>query len=83
MEESKATIWRLLFYVSLVMVAFGLVLLAIPFLTTALDTKEGRVAFVQGQAGLKSVRAENVSMELSPFRYIIVTAKPILFHLPY
>src|SRR4030067_538538 len=36
MEESKATIWRILFYVSLVMVAFGLVLLAIPFLTTAL-----------------------------------------------
>jgi hypothetical protein len=76
MGQSKARIWRIGFYVSLVMVVGGLVLLAIPFLTTALDTKEGRVAFAQGQAGLKSVRAENVSLQCSPFKYYIVTVTP-------
>ena len=76
MGQSEAAIWRIGFYVSLAIVAVGLVSLAIPFLTTALDTKEGRVAFVQGQAGLTSVRAENVSMQSSPFRYYIATARP-------
>ncbi len=74
MGESRARIWRIGFYVSLVMVVVGLVLLAIPFFTTSLDTKEGRIAFAQGQAGLKSVRAENVSMQSSPFKYYIATA---------
>jgi hypothetical protein len=69
-------IWRIGFYVSLVVVAVGLVLLAIPFFTRRLDTNEGKVAFAQGQMGLKSVRIENVSMESSPFKYYIVTATP-------
>jgi hypothetical protein len=81
MGESNAEIWRKGLYVSLLVVAVGLILTATPFLTTALDTGEGRVAFAEGQAGIKSVRAENVSLESSPFKYYIVIAKP--YTLPY
>ncbi len=68
--------WRVAFYVCLVLLLVGLVLVAAPFLTTALDTQDQRVAFAQGQPGLKSVSAENVSIELSPFIYYVVTAVP-------
>ena len=76
MGEFRAAIWRIRFYASLAIVAVGLVLLAIPFFTTRLDTNEGRAAFVQGRLGLKSVRVENVSMQSSPFKYYIATATP-------
>jgi hypothetical protein len=74
--DSEAKVWSIGFYVCLVLLLVGLVLAATPILTTALDVEDQKVAFAQGQAGLKSVRAENVSFELSPFSYYVVTAAP-------
>ena len=74
--DSKAKIWGIGFYFSLALLVVGLALLAAPFLTTALDVEEQRVAFARGQAGLKSVRAENVSLDWSPFSYYVVTSIP-------
>ena len=68
--------WGIAFYACLVLLVAGLVLVAVPFLTIALDTEDQRLAFAQGQAGLRSVRAENVSFEWSPFSYYVVTAVP-------
>jgi len=44
---------------------------------------EGRVAFVQGQAGEKTVNAENISIESSPFKYYILYAIPHTIPTPY
>ena len=82
MGESRAVVWRIGFYVSLSIIAVGVVLTAISFLSTTLDVKEGRVAFAQGQAGAKTVIAENVSMELSPCRYYILYAIPYTIPTP-
>ena len=83
MGESKAVIWRIGFYACLVSVAVGLFLVVISFLTTSLDMNEGRVAFVQGQAGEKTVNAENISIESSPFKYYILYAIPHTIPTPY
>jgi hypothetical protein len=64
-------------------VAVGLFLIAASFLTTALDIKQSRVAFVQGQTRVKMVIAENISMESSPFKYYILYAIPLTIPTPY
>ncbi len=83
MGESKAVVLRIGFYACLVVVAVGLLLVVVSFFTTSLDVTDGRVAFVQGQAGTKTVIGENISLESSPFKYYILCAIPSSFPTPY
>ncbi len=83
MGESKAVIWRIGFYACLDVIAIGLFLVAVSFLTTTLDMTDGRVAFVQGQAGAKTVIAQNISIDSSPLKYYVEDAIPHTFPAPY
>ncbi len=83
MGESKAVVWRIGYYACLVVVAVGLLLAVVSFLTTSLDMTNGRVAFVQGEAGAKTVIAQNVSIDPSPLKYYVVHAIPHTIPTPY
>ncbi len=83
MGESKAVVLRIEFYACLVVIAVGLLLVAVSILATSLDVTDGRVAFVEGQAGAKTVIAQNVPIESSPFKYYILYAIPHTIPTPY